>query len=145
MRVLCIDYGTKTLGIAVSDGLGLIGHGIGTVARKNTTHDLNKIRELVDQYNADKIVVGLPRNMNGSLGSSAQEVLTFVEKLEKKIPLPVVTWDERLSTMSAEKVLIEADMSRKKRKKVVDKVAAAIILQGYLDFSNLNPSKDSSP
>ncbi len=141
MRILCIDYGTKNIGIAVSDELGLIGHGLGTIERKSSAYVLERIKELSEQYSADRIVVGLPKNMNGSLGSSAQTVLEFVEFLKKKLTLPVVTWDERLSTMAAERVLIEADVSRRKRKKVIDKVAAAVILQGYLDSLNINHEK----
>ncbi len=136
MRTLCIDYGTKTMGIAVSDQLGLMGHGIASISRKSINQDIEQINAFIKEYEVKKIVIGLPKNMDGSLGPSAREVLGFVELLNKRLAVPVETWDERLSTMAAEKVLLEADLSRRKRKKVIDKVAAAVILQNYLDYSN---------
>ena len=140
MRTLGIDFGTKTIGLAVSDATGLISHGIGTVSCKNLKHDLKELQKKIEEYEVKKIVVGLPKNMDGSLGKSAQQVLVFVEKLKNRFALPVDTWDERLSTVEAERVLIHADTSRSKRKKVIDKVAATIILQGYLDYTNRNLS-----
>jgi putative holliday junction resolvase len=140
MRTLGIDFGTKTIGLAVSDATGLISHGIGIVSCKNLKHDLRELQKKIEEYEVKKIVVGLPKNMDGSLGKSAQQVLVFVEKLKNRFALPVDTWDERLSTVEAERVLIHADTSRSKRKKVIDKVAATIILQGYLDYTNRNLS-----
>ena len=133
MRILGLDIGSKTIGVAVSDELCLIAHGVTTLKRKGLDHDISELRKLIEEREVTKIVIGLPKNMNNTLGPAAEMVLSFIEELNKYIALPVVTWDERLSTVAAEKVLLEADMSRKKRKKVIDKVAAILILQGYLD------------
>jgi len=138
MRILGVDFGTKTIGVAVSDDMGMIGQGIGTIKRKNLQHDLGELQRKIEEYEIGKIVVGLPKNMDGSLGKSAHQVLDFIEDLKKKFKIPVDSWDERLSTVEAERVLLDADMSRRKRKKVIDKVAASIILQGYLDYINRN-------
>lgn len=136
MRILGLDFGTKTIGVAVSDETGLIGQGIGTIKRTNLQQDLRELQKKIEQYHVEKIVIGLPKNMDGSLGNSAQLVFDFIEKLKKTFSIQVDTWDERLSTVEAERVLLDADMSRNKRKKVIDKVAATIILQGYLDYIN---------
>ncbi len=139
MRVLGIDFGTKIIGIAVSDASSLIGQGIGKIEHTNIKHVMRELDKKIAEYSVEKIVVGLPKNMDGTLGKSAIQVLDFVEKLKNRFNMPVVTWDERLSTVEAERVLLTADVSRKKRKKVIDKLAASIILQGYLDYINLNP------
>jgi putative Holliday junction resolvase len=136
MRILGLDFGTKTIGVAVSDETGLIGQGVGTIKRTNLQQDLRELQKKIEQYHVEKIVIGLPKNMDGSLGNSAQLVFDFIEKLKKTFSIQVDTWDERLSTVEAERVLLDADMSRNKRKKVIDKVAATIILQGYLDYIN---------
>jgi putative Holliday junction resolvase len=136
MRILGLDFGTKTIGVAVSDETGLIGQGVGTIKRTNLQQDLRELKKKIEQYHVEKIVIGLPKNMDGSLGNSAQLVFDFIEKLKKTFSIQVDTWDERLSTVEAERVLLDADMSRNKRKKVIDKVAATIILQGYLDYIN---------
>jgi putative Holliday junction resolvase len=133
MRILCIDYGTKTLGLAVSDDLGMMGHGIGTIRRTRLELDMAELRKHIERYEIQRIVLGLPVNMDGSLGPAAQAVLGFGEQLRAEFGLPVDTWDERLSTFEAEDRLIGAEMRSKKRRKVIDTVAAAIILQGYLD------------
>ena len=133
MSILCIDYGSKTLGVAVSDDLGMMGHGIGTIRRSTKALDFQELRRHIDRYGVDKILLGLPCNMDGSIGPAAQAVLAFGEELKAEFGLPVETWDERLSTFEAEDRLIGADMRSKKRRKVIDTVAAAIILQGYLD------------
>lgn len=140
MRILGIDFGTKTIGLAVSDEIGLIGQPIGTIEHKGLQHDLQEVQAKIREYKIQKIVVGLPKNMDGSIGKSALQVLDFVENLKQAFNIPVDTWDERLSTVEAERVLLDADMSRRKRKKVIDKVAASIILQGYLDYINRIPS-----
>lgn len=140
MRILGIDFGTKTIGIAVSDDTGLIGQGIGTIKRKNLQHDLRELQRKIEEYEVGKIVVGLPKNMDGTLGKSAHQVIEFIENLKKTFNIPVDSWDERLSTVEAERVLLEADMSRRKRRKVIDKIAASIILQGYLDYMNRSHS-----
>lgn len=130
-----IDYGEKTIGIAVSDAFGWTAQGIETIKRKeedNLKESIERIKALVQEYNVEKIVLGLPKNMNNSLGFRAEKTLKFKEKLEKVLSIPIVLWDERLSTKAAENILLEADLSRKKRK-VIDKMAAVYILQGYLD------------
>lgn len=140
MRILGIDFGTKTIGLSVSDETGLIAHGIGIIKRKDRLHDLGELQKKIDDYKIERIIVGLPKNMDGSLGKSANQVLEFVENLKNSFSVSIDTWDERLSTIEAERVLLTANMSRQKRKKVVDKMAATIILQGYLDHMNKNRS-----
>jgi len=119
-----------------------IAQGVTTLKRKGVDHDISELRKLIEEWEVTKIVIGLPKNMNNTLGPSAEMVLSFIEELNKHSAIPVITWDERLSTVAAEKVLLEADMSRKKRKRVIDKVAAILILQGYLDSQGRlnNPS-----
>jgi len=129
-----IDYGEKRIGVAVSDPLGIVAQGIDVVESRGLSNDVDNIRKLVDRYgNVEEIVVGLPKTLKGELGPQAQKVTKFIEALKKCVDVTVVTWDERLTTSAVERVLIDADMSRKKRKKVVDKTAAAYMLQGYLD------------
>jgi putative Holliday junction resolvase len=136
MRTMGLDIGTRNIGIAMSDELGITAQGLKTLRRKSTEEDLREIAAIVGQFEIDKIVVGLPKNMNGTLGEQAEIVLEWTKVLTDKIQLPVVTWDERLSTVGASKVLLQADLSRRKRKKVIDKLAAVLILQGYLDQSS---------
>lgn len=136
MRILGLDVGTKTIGIAVSDEMGWTGQGIGTIQRKNLRSDLQELAHYIKKYTVEKVAVGIPINMDGSIGTAAEQVFLFIEQLQGTFDLPIDTWDERLSTVEAERVLLEADMSRKKRKKVIDTIAAAIILQGYLDYIN---------
>jgi len=143
MSILCIDYGSKTLGIAVSDDLGMMGHGIGTIRRSTRALDFEVLRRHIDRYGADKILLGLPCNMDGSIGPAAQAVLAFGEELKAEFGLPIETWDERLSTFEAEDRLIGAAMGSKKRRKIIDTVAAAIILQGYLDHMKQQEPKQS--
>ncbi len=133
MKVLGLDPGSRRVGVAVSDDLGITASGLTTLTWTSFEKLLNEIQDICQQYNAEKIVVGLPKRMDGTLGPEAQKALTLVEALKEKLKLEVVTWDERFSTVAVERVLIEADLSRKKRKKVRDKVAATYILQGYLD------------
>jgi putative Holliday junction resolvase len=133
MRILGIDIGTKRIGIAISDELGWTAQGIKTLHRSHGESDLGEIRDIVREYGVEKIVVGLPRNMNGSLGPQAEMALGFVEELKEILDVPIITWDERLSTVEATKMFIRADLSRKKRKRKVDMTAAILILQSYLD------------
>ena len=133
MRVLGLDLGSHTIGVAVSDELGIIAQGLKTIKRRTKQEDLREISEIVDQLKIGKIVIGLPKNMDGSLGKQAEMVFRWIKDLRERISLPLVTWDERLSTVGASKVLLEADLSRKKRKTVIDKLAAVLILQGYLN------------
>lgn len=141
MRILGLDLGEKNIGVAVSDQLGWTAQGLESIRSNGKVEaDLDKINSVVQQYEVEKIIIGLPRNMDGSYGPQAQKALKFAELLNKRLGLPVETWDERLSTVAAQRLLIEADVSRKKRRSVVDKMAAAIILQGYLDSRPHNNS-----
>jgi putative Holliday junction resolvase len=133
MRILGLDVGSKTIGMAVSDELEIVASTLATLKRKGMEQDLRQLIAVIAEQDVGAIVVGLPKNMNGSLGPSAEMVLQLVEELKRTVAQPVITWDERLSTVAAEKALLEAHMSRKKRKKVIDQVAAVLILQGYLD------------
>jgi putative Holliday junction resolvase len=135
MRTMGLDVGTHTIGVAISDELGITAQGLKTLKRKSTEDDLKEIATMIGQFEIGKIVVGLPKNMDGTLGKQAEFVFKWIKVLMDRIQVPVVTWDERLSTVGASKVLLEADLSRRKRKKVIDKLAAVLILQGYLDRS----------
>ncbi|SCY98161.1 Holliday junction resolvase RuvX [Alkaliphilus peptidifermentans] len=132
-RIMGLDVGDKTIGVAASDPLGWTAQGIETIQRIGIKKDLQRLEEIIKGYEIEMIVVGLPKNMNGSLGPQSEKVLEFVERLKKRFNLEVALWDERLSTVAAERDLIKADVSRKKRKEVIDKMAAVYILQGYLD------------
>lgn len=134
MRIMGLDVGEKKIGVAVSDPLGCVAQGVEVVLRnKQEQKDMAALKELAGKYNVELVVVGLPRNMNGSLGEQGRKVLAFADRLKTGLKLAVETWDERLSTAAAEKVLLSADVSRARRKKVIDKMAAVIILQNYLD------------
>jgi putative Holliday junction resolvase len=133
MRIMGLDIGSKTIGIAISDELGITAQGLKTIGRKSMEEDLKGVTAIIAQFNIDKIVVGLPKNMDGTLGKQAERVFRWIKGFKGKIHIPVVTWDERLSTVEASKTLLEADLSRRKRKKVIDKLAATLILQGYLN------------
>ena len=130
-----LDVGEKTIGIALSDELGLTAQPYQTLKRQGEDQDLRAIRTILEERGIATVVVGLPMNMDGSTGRQARRVAAFAEKIEATLDVPVVYWDERLSTVAAERVLIQADVSRSKRKKLVDKLAASVILQGYLDSS----------
>jgi putative Holliday junction resolvase len=133
MKVLGLDIGEKRIGIAVSDELGYTAQGLRVLNRNSLEADLKVLQEIINETEATEVVVGLPKNMDGSLGESAQKVLSFANKMEEAIAVPVILWDERWTTAEATRLLVEADLSRTKRRKVVDKVAAVLILQGYLD------------
>ena len=135
MRIMGLDFGDKRIGVAVSDPTGLIAQGLEVLERgKSLKADLLRVRDLAEKNEVETIVIGLPRNMDGSLGPQAEKVRMFGQKLAGLLDLPVKYWDERLTTMAAEKLLIQADVSRARRRKVIDKMAASLILQGYLDF-----------
>ena len=137
MRILGLDYGSKTVGVAVSDPLGLTAQKVETIWRKQENklrRTLARIEELVAEYGVEKIVVGLPKNMNNTLGDRAEKSLELKETLERRTGLPVVMWDERLTTVSANRVLMETGVRRENRKEHVDEIAAVFILQGYLDY-----------
>jgi putative Holliday junction resolvase len=133
MRVLGLDVGDVLIGVAISDPSKIIAQGLDSIRRKNVKEDVEAIQHLLEYYEVEKIVVGLPKRLSGEIGIQAQKVLDFVELLKKEIEVPIVMWDERLTTVAANRALIGANMRRRKRKKVVDKVAATLILQGYLD------------
>lgn len=131
-RILGIDYGKKRIGAAVSDPLGLTAQPVEVI--ENTSSSMSRIKELCERYEAGSVVVGLPKNLKGEIAQSAEDVLSFVKKLQKSIgDIPVITYDERLSTASVMKTLSETNMSGRKKRQVVDKMAAAYILQGYMD------------
>ena len=133
-----LDVGSKTLGVAVSDAFGWTAQGLETIKIDEATKDfgIKRLGEIIQEHEVSKVVVGFPKNMNGTVGPRGQASQDFADYLEKKFNLPVILWDERLTTMAAERVLLEADVSRSKRKKVIDKMAAVMILQGYLDSQN---------
>ena len=136
MRVLVLDYGSKTVGVAVSDPMGLTAQGVETIWRKQENklrQTLARIEELVSEYQVERIVLGYPKNMNNTVGERALKSLEFKEKLERRTGLPVVMWDERLTTVEAERTLMETGVRRENRKQYLDELAAIFILQGYLD------------
>jgi len=136
MRVMGIDYGDRQIGVAVSDELFLTAQGVTTLRNSGDERVLNDIAKLAGEYGVAELVVGLPKNMNGTIGPRGELAETFARALGEATGLPVKLWDERLTTMSAQRTLIEADVSRKKRKAVIDKMAAALILQNYMDSKN---------
>ena len=143
-RILAMDVGSRRIGLAVSDELGWIAHGLPTLERSHPRKEFGAIRRIVGEYAIGKLVVGLPRNMNGSLGPQAHLVLDFIESLRKKLGLDVIPWDERLTTVAAERVLIETDVRRARRREKVDQIAAVLILQGYLDSRRLTRQSEIS-
>ena len=136
MRILGLDFGSKTVGVAVSDGLLLTAQGVETIERKDESKlrkTCARIEELIAEYEVTEIVLGLPKNMNNTEGERVEKTKAFVEMLERRTGLPVHYWDERLTTVAAEQILMESGVRRENRKAVIDKVAAGLILQGYLD------------
>lgn len=134
MRIMGIDYGDSRIGIAVSDPMGWTAQGIETIqAKKGIKSVLERIKELIKQYGVEKIVVGFPRNMNGSVGFRGEKTQEFIEKLESTVEPDIIKWDERLSTVSAHRTMQELGVKTSRKKSVVDQIAAVYILQGYLD------------
>ncbi len=137
MRIMGLDFGSKTVGVAISDPLLITAQGI-EIIRRNEENKLRRtlarIEELIEEYEVNEIVLGFPKNMNDTLGERAGLSLEFKEKLERRTGLPVTMWDERLTTVAADKAMIEAGIRRERRKEYVDKIAAVFILQGYLDL-----------
>ena len=136
MRILGLDYGSKTVGVAVSDPLGLTAQKVETIWRKQENklrRTLARIEELIAEYEVEKIVLGFPKNMNNTVGKRAEKALEFGEMLKKRTGLEVIMWDERLTTVEADRTLIEAGVRRENRKQYLDGIAAVFILQGYLD------------
>ena len=137
MRIMGLDYGTKTVGVAISDALGLTAQGIETIERKEENklrRTCARIEELIREYEVEKIVLGFPKHMNNDVGERAEKSLEFKAMLERRTGLEVIMWDERLTTVAAERTLIESKVRREDRKKYIDKIAAVFILQGYLDY-----------
>jgi putative Holliday junction resolvase len=135
MRTMGLDLGSHTIGVAISDELRMTAQGLKTIRRGSMEEDLRELTAIISQFEVDKVVVGLPRNMDGTLGEQAKKALKWIKTIEERTHLPVISWDERLSTVAATRILLEADLSRRKRKKTVDKLAAVLILQGFLDHS----------
>ena len=136
MRIMGLDYGSKTVGVAVSDPLGLTAQGIEIVRRKSEhklRQTLARIEEIAKEYSVEKILLGFPKHMNNDIGERAEKSLEFKEMLEKRTGLPVIMWDERLTTVEADRTLMEAGVRRENRKQYLDGLAAVFILQGYLD------------
>lgn len=132
-RILALDHGTKRIGVALSDELGWTAQPLETYERRTLERDITHIQDLVRTHDVAQVLLGLPLRLSGEEGPAVQAVHQFLERLADALPVPVVTWDERMTTKAAEELLIAADMSRKKRKGVVDRVAAAILLQSYLE------------
>jgi putative Holliday junction resolvase len=135
MKIIGLDVGSKTIGVAVSDALGWTAQGLMTIKwnEEDFTSADDKLKEIITEHEIGKAIIGLPKNMNGTIGERGEFSIKYAKYIEEKYEIPVVLWDERLTTVAAERVLLEADMSRSKRKKVIDKMAAVMILQGYLD------------
>ena len=136
MRILSMDVGERRIGLAISDSFGWTAQGIETLIRRDDQYDHDYIRKILNQFQPQKIVIGLPKNMNGSIGPQGEKVKAFADQLKEYFTGEIVFWDERLTTVSAHKIMIEADVSRKKRKQKVDQMAAVLILQSYLDYIN---------
>lgn len=135
-RIIGLDVGSKTIGVAVSDAMGWTAQGIDTlrINEENEDFGIDQLIKIIDEYDVDTVIIGLPKNMNNSIGPRGEASIQFKDLLQQERPeIKMVMWDERLSTVGAERTLLEADVSRKKRKKVIDKMAAVFILQGYLD------------
>ena len=141
MRIMGLDFGSKTVGVAVSDPLGLTAQGVEIIRRKSEKklrQTLARIEELVDQYKVERSVLGLPKHMNNGIGERAEKSLEFQKMLEKRTGLHVVMWDERLTTVEADRTMMETGIRRENRKEYVDMLAAVFILQGYLDYLAMN-------
>lgn len=141
MRIMGLDYGSKTIGVAISDPLGLTAQGIEIIRREDENKlrkSLRRIEELISEYQVEEIVLGFPKNMNNTIGERAQKSLELKEMLERRCSLPVIIWDERLTTVEANRTLMESGVRRENRSKYVDMIAAVFILQGYLD-AKANP------
>lgn len=136
MRIMGLDYGTKTVGVAISDALGLTAQPVETITRKEENklrQTLARLQALAAEYEVEQIVLGYPKHMNNTAGERCEAVSLFKDMLSRRLDMPVTLWDERMSTVSAEKILIEGQVRREHRKEYVDKLAAVFILQGYLD------------
>ena len=140
MRIMSLDLGSKTIGVALSDELTITAQVLTSIHRTSLAKDLEAILRLVEDHQVEELVIGLPINMDGSRGGAVDKVETFIEHLSARLTIKIIPWDERLSTVAAERILLEGDLSRAKRRKVIDRLSAAIILQGYLDSRPRNRS-----
>ncbi|EOS71990.1 YqgF family RNAse H domain-containing protein [Lachnospiraceae bacterium MD308] len=141
MRIMGLDYGSKTVGVAISDPLHITAQGIETITRKSENKlrkTCARIESLIEEYEVERIVVGFPKLLNNDIGERAKKAMEFGEMLKKRTGLEVVMWDERLTTVEAERTLIENNVRRENRKKFIDKIAAVFILQGYLDSVSMD-------
>jgi putative Holliday junction resolvase len=138
IRILGLDVGEKRIGLAVSDALGITAQGLGVLARQGGEADLQLLEAVARDYRVQEIVVGVPRHLDGGLGQLAPMILKLAQALGEALGVPVIPWDERLTTMEAERVLLQADLSRRRRRRVVDQLAAVLILQAYLDYRSLS-------
>lgn len=137
-KILGLDVGSKTIGVAISDGLGWTAQGLTTIQwdENHLTSADEELKEIIEKHGVQKVVIGIPKHMNGTIGERGEHSISFAKHIEKVFQLETVLWDERLSTVAAERTLLEADLSRKKRRKLIDKMAAVMILQGFLDQQN---------
>mgnify|MGYP001561828947 CR=1 FL=1 len=147
MRIMGLDYGSKTVGVAVCDPLGITAQTVETIVRKDENKlrkTLARIEELIGAYEIERIVLGYPKNMNNTVGERAQKTEELKAALERRTGLPVILWDERMSTVASERVLMEGNVRREDRKTYIDKMAAAFILQGYLDYQSFSENQAES-
>lgn len=144
MRILGLDYGSRRIGVAICDELGMTAQGVATIARRNREADLGAIEELVRRYGVERIVIGYPLRLDGSEGIQCEKINRFIRRLEARLSLPIIRWDETLSTKEAEELLRQGGVRPEKRKGIVDRVAASIILQGYLDANAHGEHRDDN-
>ena len=143
MRKLGIDYGSKYIGLAISDRSNTVAHSKEVITRTDLKKDLETIKDYIKKYEIDEIVVGMPTSLNGSQGPRAEKTQQFINFLNNHLDLKITEWDERFTTLIADQSMLDADLSRRKRKKMVDKIAAALILQNYLDYLNKKDGEDN--
>ena len=143
-RILGLDFGEKRIGVALSDELGITAQGQPTIEVKSARDSLSQLRSLLDKYNISRIIIGLPKNMDGSLGPKSEETLHFSDRLREQTNIPITLWDERLTTKMAEQSMLEGDLSRAKRKRRIDMISAQLILQSYLDSVHNKDENDKA-
>ena len=144
MRILGLDLGDRTIGVAISDPLGFTAQGITTIRRKSLQYDIDELKKICKEYNIEKVLLGYPKNMNDTIGERAEKTEEFKAMLERRTGLPVILWDERLTTVEADEILEESGVPRSERKKVIDKIAAGLILQSYLNFLDTEKKKEQT-
>jgi len=132
-KLMALDVGDRTIGVALSDGLGITAQGLKTIKRKSLQEDLEELKNIIDGNQVKKMIVGMPKNMDGSMGKQADKIVGFVNFIKKRVAIDIEYWDERLTSKFAEGMMIEGDLKRKERKEKIDKMAAQAILQNYMD------------